>query len=378
MYWFVFLLLLVFSIVEIKNKSISVIAFRFSYMLLTLMILLRKGQGTDYYNYRDIFNGIDIITRNSILPLFLEKDFGYAFLNYIAIKCGISYEFFIALCSLLVMLILYRFFDKICHRSVLVLYLFYATFFLIYPFNAIRQGLALAILLGYVYPFLCKGDYLKGFISIIVGSLFHQSFLICLLFLFVYKVRYSTKCLLFIALPFIFNLLLGINVVQYIPIPFIIERIISYSENEISSPFLSIIVRIIALIPIFLIPRDIYDKDDELRGVRNLMFCGFIVYSLFSFSDLVSSRLAAYFRVFEGLFLFRIIFYTKLKTINYQLAAYYITISAVLFTKDIAGFIDQGSYVHCNVLTYPYLNIFDDDNTILYYRQNLGFSDRIE
>ena len=305
-----------------------------------------------------------VYTEQSVFPIFLMNDPGFLFLNYLAQQCGISYEWFSAICSLAIMLLLYSFFNNICRKSMIPLFFYYATFYLIYSYSAMRQGFALAILLGLVYPLLRDGKTFKCIALILLVSLIHQSFLICILFLFVYKINASKRTLMFLLIPFALNLLLNSNIILSIPLPGLMERMEAYTDGRgVSSSIMAILVRFVVLLPVFLIPNRVYVNDENLKGVRNILVCGFMVYSLFSFDDIISSRLADYFRVFEGLFLGMLIYNISLKQIGKQLFVYFTIISTILFVKDINSFMDQGEYENCNVITYPFLTIFDDDNT---------------
>ena len=270
------------------------------------------------------------------------------------------------------MLLLYPFFSKVCRKSMIPLFFYYATFYLIYSYSALRQGLALAILLGFIYPLLKDGKRIKCVVMILGTSLLHQSFLVCLLFLLVYGISVNKRTLFILLIPFILNLLFSINIMGFIPIPGLLDRMDNYVEEGSSSSMMAILVRLIVLIPLFLVPNKVYEQDENIMGVRNILVCGFMVYSLFSFNDLISSRLAVYFRVFEGLFLCMLLYRANLKKIPKQLFTYFTCISMILFVKDINSFIEQGEYENCNVLTYPCLTVFDDDGTVMYYRKNLG------
>lgn len=378
MYWFILIIILFLTYLEVKNRRINKSAFNLIYLLLIILVVLRNGQGSDYYNYKELYKEIAFATEKSILPLFLIKDPGFAFLNYIFIQSGASYEFFSAFVSFLIMAILFKYFAKVCHKSMIPVFFFYSTYYLIYPFSALRQGLAMAVLLSIVFPLLRGNKRIKCAIVIVITSLFHQSFLICLLLLVVYRITIRTRILLFLSLPFIFNLILGINVMELIPISTVVERTQYYLEGGATNSMLAIIVRVIVLIPLFLISDQLYSRNSEIIGIRNILFCGFVIYSIFSFSDLISSRLTVYFRAFEGLFVLYLLYNTNLKKISHQILSYYVVISLVLFAKNIDGFIVQGEYENCNIFTYPYFSVFDDENTIMYYRKNLGFADSLE
>lgn len=164
-----------------------------------------------------------------------------------------------------------------------------------------------------------------------------------------------------------------------LPLPDMIStRAEEYTETSSASKYLAMAVRLLVVMPTFLISDKKYRENTELNGVRNIIFMGFVVFSLFSFSDLIASRMSIYFRMFEGLFIFLLLFTSGLRRLHMQIGVYYFLIASVLFTKDIGAFISQGEYRNCNVITYPYLTIFDDNETIMYYRHNLSSADRIE
>ena len=61
MYWLVLILIFILCYLEVRNKKINEKSFYIAYTLLVLMLVLRKGQGTDYYNY----NEVSLLSRKS-------------------------------------------------------------------------------------------------------------------------------------------------------------------------------------------------------------------------------------------------------------------------------------------------------------------------
>lgn len=380
MYWLVFLIIAVCALFEIRNRRISRTGFIIIYATLTLMTVLRQGQGSDYYNYMSIYKEVDYITSNSsALALVAMKDPLYAGLNYIAIQCGVSYKLFSAIISFIIMMLMYRFYSKTCSKSAVSLFLLYATFYLIYPFSGVRQGLAMAIVLGVLYPLLRNRQWVKYYLVLLVALLIHQSAIICAVLPFIYRIKLQNSILVLIVGLCSVIMVLGVNWLTMLPLPSTIMNRAEYYIEESSSPqLLAMLVRIAAILPIFLVSQKKYSTNPELRGVRNILCVGFIIYSLFSFSDLIASRMAIYFRIFESLFVYQLLYHAKLKKLHMQIGIYYFLIASVLFTKDIGAQIDQGDYKNCNIITYPYLTVFDSEATIMTYRHNLGYSNEID
>ncbi|MCH5225016.1 MAG: EpsG family protein [Muribaculaceae bacterium] len=368
MYWLVLLILLIFLSIEIKYKHIFNFSFYFAYILISLLLILRKGQGTDFYNYKELFDGISQAPNFLYAFIVGHGEIGFIFFNYIFIKLGLSFEAFMMCFSLVTMICYFPFFKKQCNKSIIPLFIFFSTFFLIYAFSAIRQGLAMAIVLSYLFP-LAKEKYsLKFFVVLLIAVMFHTSAIICIFLPFVYKIRYSKTIIGILIVVFAGVSVLRINFLNYLPFINLFYK----GETAGSNSIFALFIRIIALLPIFLVNKSAYLKNDELNGVKNILVMGFIIYALLSFNDLVSSRINVYYRMFEGIFVYLLIYKSNLKIIPKQIAVYYASICIVLFYFNIIGFLDQGKYKNCNVWTYPYLSVFDSDKEIRYFRSDFG------
>lgn len=367
LYWGIFIFLFLLMIREIINKKIYISSFYISYIILTLLLILRKGQGTDYYNYESIYEGVK--NANSIIEaIFITHgEIGFLASNYISIKLGFTFELFMMAFSFVTMIIYLPFFKNQCNKSIIPLFIFYSTFFLIYAFSAIRQGLAIAIILSYCYPAILKHNFKRFLLFLIIASIFHTATIICILMPFIYKIRIQ-KPILFIL--FIFFSIIGLLRFDLLSlVPFVK---LAYQSESNSNSILALIIRIIALFPIFLISQSRYKKDTELNGLKNLLFAGFAIYCVFSFNDNVSSRLNVFYRVYEGIFIYYLINRTNLKIISKQIAVYYTIISFVIMGSNIRGFIEQGKYRNCNIFTYPYFTLFDSSTYMKEYRTNFG------
>ena len=379
MYWIVFIFIAGCALFEIRNKRVNKSAFYTIFTILVLMTVLRQGQGTDYYNYMEIYKEVGVIAERTPLALLIMKDPLFSLINYAFIQLGVDYKLFSAIFSFVIMMLLYRFYKTTCHRSAVALFMLYATFYLVYPFSGIRQGLTMAIVLGILYPLLKERRYWKYYTILFITSFIHQSVLICALFPLVYRMRVRSSTLIFIGAICTVVMVLGINWIELLPLPDMISgRAEEYTEVSSSTKYLAMMVRMLVVFPTFLVSDKKYRENPELNGIRNIIFMGFVVFAMLSFSDLIASRMSIYFRMFEGLFIFLLLFHSGLKRLNMQIGVYYFFIACILFTKDIGAFISQGEYRNCNIITYPYLTVFDDNQTIMYYRHNLSSADRIE
>lgn len=372
-YWLIFLILIFYSIKEYSVKKVSIEAFYILYFIIGILLCLRQGQGTDYYNYYQIYKEIEYFSNQSFLLVVARPDPLYSMLNWVFIKIGLPYQLFVAFFSFTTMVIQWRFFRWICRGSCISLMVFYATIALPYDFNAMRQGLTLALVLGILFPLLLKRRFIKFYILCVLISLIHVSALICMLMPLIYKINLNKHTMAIIIVLCIAFVLSGAKLISHLPLPPIFLNRISYYTSSSSTQILAIINRVLLLIPLFLVPDSAYRKDKQLTLLKNIIFLGFIVYTLFSFQDFIASRENVYFRVFEGYFLSYITLHRILKRNAAKIFAYYCIICCMLFTKEIASSMEQGRYENCNVFTYPYFSIFDDNKEIGFYRKDFGF-----
>lgn len=371
MYYIIYFIILIGALKEAISHKRNKQLFNFSYAILFLMAVLRYGQGQDYFNYEGIYHQVSVYAKNSILGIFLIRDIGYAFLNYLAISLNLSYEFFMSITTGFTMYMFYSFLKRSCNYSMVSLLIFYSVIFMIYPLSITRQGLCMSFFLCYMYPLLQEQHHKKYYLLTLLISTIHASSLIYLLFPSIYKLKVSNKTLLIIFIISIIFLFFSMNLMSYIPISFIQHRMRTYLSEASGNLILAKIVRLLLVLPLLMLTPKLF-KDTYLNKNRLLFFFGFFIYSLISFSELASSRIWGYFLGIECIILAKLSL-SKVKSKNKVLAVYfYILLSVVLWIKDINAVIQQGKYTNCTTLTYPYVSIIEGDKTIDYYRKDRG------
>lgn len=337
------------------------------------MATLRKGQGSDYYNYLDVYNAAIETGDVSFYLLFLKPDVLFYIICYILGSNGLEFMWFSAIMSLITMLLMLPFFTKICKNSSIALLIFYAYFFNSYFCSIMREGLGLSLIMGLGFPLLQRNKTLIFEIIVGIASLIHASALICLFFPLVFNLKISNKVFIILVCCLTIYSFISEIIIPYFP-SFIKNRMMPYMEDK---PFLvSFISRLSLLVPIFILKNKVYMTNGLLREYRNLTIFGYLIYCLLSFGFIIASRTAVYYLIFICALMPGIIFHSRKKANQKLCLLYSGIICTILFAKDINGYISQGNYRNCNFLTYPYLSVFDDNETINYYRQHLGFSDK--
>lgn len=370
MYFTIFLFLLLGSLYSIITRKNSSRLFLVFYALLTFMIIFRYGQGTDYFGYMSIYNEMESLVMPKGEFISYHSDMGFSFLMYLFIYVGASYDTFVIFFAGLTMVILFRFFSKYCNYSVLGLFVFYCCFFLIYPFSGMRQGLSMAIGLSFLYGYAIRKQYILFSIFLIIAYSIHASALILVVLPFVLHLKISKKIGLAIVFLFTLLILFRIDIIFILSKLPMFERLTYYIETEHSSnKYFAVILRLVCVLPVFFISDNIYKQNKYLSGVKNIMICSYAIYGLLSSGELIASRLSVYLRMFEVLFIVLLLHEKKLILLNKQLALVLVSIYSIVYIHNVNNLINQGEYAHCNVITYPYISVFDGSSELIKYRK---------
>lgn len=189
MYLMIGFILTILSIGEMANKvpykKKGVILLT---ICLTLFLALRYGQGTDYYGYYLQYRWVEG-TASLLVNSLHHGELGWYMLLVIFNRLGFSYELFIALLSVTMMLLIYRTIKRYSPYGIISLLIFYPTFFLTYCFSAIRQGLVMCLFIGFGLEFLLNRKYLKYYILVFILCFFHKSAIVLAILPIVLKFR---------------------------------------------------------------------------------------------------------------------------------------------------------------------------------------------
>lgn len=178
-YSFVLLFLLFGLFVEMYTHRPQRQLFAIAYGLMTAMATFRYGQFGDYFAYEMIYK----------FPQWFTRDLGYFLLASACSRCGVSYEVFAASVSFGIMLLCYRFFAIDCKRSFIALIVFFGYSFLWTAMGAIRQGIALGLILMVFVP-MARGHVLRFYAFTAVACLFHLSAIIAFTFPLIVKLKF--------------------------------------------------------------------------------------------------------------------------------------------------------------------------------------------
>lgn len=344
MYYLVLVILVSFSGIEIFTGKRSFLWFNISYFLMTFMATFRYGQMDDYFNYYINYEHPD-------LYMIVDPLFGLLILAFKSISIG--YPVFIALLSLVCMLLSYRFFRDECECSCLSLLLFYGFTFLNCPMSAIRQAICLALLM-HIFPLLRQHKYKSYYVWVLIGSFIHLSFAVVLILPMLLKLRiYNEAYVVYLVAGLAALAFVGISIVQFIPM----DRIAFYEGGEGASILFRMALRILIIIPVLM-----FYPEEETNGYYAKAICiiGFALYCLLSFNDLVAGRLEYYFRTFICLFAAYLLSNNTKTSRMLSHLSLLAVLHIFLWFKNIDAGIERMSYREdITAFNFPYISVFD-------------------
>ena len=359
MYYILYGIMLILCSMKLSNNKRI---YRMVWLLLTAMLVLRYGQGTDYINYNYHFQAIGrMSTINNVA--YYGLDLGYMLINKLFYMTGLSFQWFIACLSIFMMVSLDRYISKHSNKPVLSLLLFYPTYFLTYYSSAIAQGIVLALFLGYMLDLLLQKRIVPYVILCLVASTIHLSGLVLFLGLLIHVNHEKTyKYML------IFSFALSLAGIA-------LGSRISYVQGYYGAPrLISILEKVIWLICLIYLSRRI-EVDQENQNILKLYYTGFIIAIVFVMFPTVSSRICVYYKALEvGLFASLLYKYQgedvagKAKVIfRYAgVSLIIIALTTSMFYKNINQYLANGRYYDTSFFAYKYISLFERDKLYQY------------
>lgn len=372
----IFLGLLYLSYYEFRGKKIKYLSLEVLFILVTLLTVIRYGQGTDYFAYMSIYDKTPSLTSvSNFTELFKansEFEFGYVFLMSIFKTLGLNFTIFCGVAGVVTMLLIYRFIKQNSKLPITSFAIFYVFYYLVYVLSGIRQGLAIAIFVGIGIDLYKRKKYKEFALLILLTATIHVSVLITFVIVIIDKLGDNYK--FYVALGLLAILIIYFNfdvtLINLLP-EFLSEKLSMYLTDGRAS-MMSFVNRftVLALV-LFYSFRERKDKDIVL--LKKLYIFSFVLYVLTMKSMTISTRVTLYFKVFEVVLIPNVVMNLlkndeKFKALQLYVAA--MLIVSALLIKTLNAFLDEGYYKdHVNVINYPYVTVFNKDR-IWYYKEH--------
>lgn len=350
----------------------------FCWILMTAILCLRFGQGTDYVTYHAIYEMIPVaidLSQGYICGLYPE--IGWRLLCAFFKLLHAPFWVFTAVLGLAEMLLLHRFLKKYVPMKTAGLFLSYPVLFLVYMVSGLRQGLAMCLFLGLALPYYMEKKWIKYIISVFLLMSFHKVGFVWLLLVVVYYLPWQS-CLFGVGLSIIVGMLLQIEAVAY----FILEVVPIYQyhlgqfllSGEIS--IFAIGERLISFLVLFVLyyyyqKKGSLDKQTEL--FMKAYSCGVFFYMIFMANSYYASRYAIGFKILEAVL--AVFFVRKEEKIAKLAALFFFCLTLLMGVKNLNAMVFEGGYSNAGVKlwNYPYVSIFQPEKINQYFNYEKRF-----
>jgi hypothetical protein len=318
-YLFTFLLVFLAGLYDLKKPSFNI----HSLLLIVIFISiigLRYDVGTDYFAYYDFFGRV----RESYLDVNFEP--GFSFLIYQLIYFGFSAESIMLIIAFASMFFTYLGVKSNSKAIAISLMIYFCLYLIPMNFNAIGQGLSIALFL-FSLKYILSGDFFKVLIISLVAFSLHSSGIFILLAYAVSRLSLKQEHCIAILSGSLFLVLVNNQISSYIinsPINFIANKVSSYSnlfEGDVS--FASYLIRLFIFLPFILYYKRLSIDD---RKIFSIYLLSLLLYGLLFFNGLLATRVNLFFKVLDVILLANFIMLLKYglsRFIGYCLVAFY-------------------------------------------------------
>lgn len=265
-------------------------------LLLSTAAGLRAGVGKDYYNYLDTFRNPDILTRMT----YLEP--GFRFLVLLFKTLGFPEHGLFFLFALISLSLISTGIAKTSKYPEVSMLIYYCIFYIDYNFNAIRQGIVMGVFIWLISD-IVRGNMPKVLVWSMISATIHSSGLFIMMAYFVSRIRLHPANLAWVTasstvLIFFKDYLLKL---MYLIGPTALQmeltKFMTRYGTSISTQ--GILQRLLLVILFLVFYRPASANDCRFERVLPMYLCGFVLYSLFSFEELLATRINMFFRVLE-------------------------------------------------------------------------------
>lgn len=358
MYISAYVALLLATIITKNKIKTNEKVYKFLMIFLWLMLAFRYGQGQDYFSYQYLYNVASYGYETYLLAIG-KNEIGFVALCNLFKK---SYIFFVFVVSTYEMIMLNRFIKRYSVDYTFTLLLFFPTLYLTYYFSAIRQGLVIALFIGIMLEKLEKREIKQYIFLCILASSIHAMALILLILPVIVKIP-EEKILLIVGVCIVFGIFtytgIGKSILTQIPIVGI--RLQPHMAQQSISIF-ALLERVIMYICIIMLYSRCKNriKDRNIIEWIKIYTMGMGIYFAMLSFPLIASRIGIVFKLLEVIIIpYLIQFKTRYRKLIY---AFVVTVTAVMFMKNISSYIEQGNYNdNVNVFTYPYISVFNQE-----------------
>lgn len=343
--------------------------FKACWLVMTLVLCFRFGQGQDYFSYMFLYNTVDAGGSFWVNQLG-HGELGWYMLNLVFVKMGLSFEHLIGFISLVMMVCVYIAISRYSPYKILSLLIFYPEYYMTYCCSGIRQGLAICLFLVILVPLLVKGKYMWYYLGTVILMTIHIASIILLLVPLFLRLGLK-KSWIYVIISVVFSVIIVLGG--------IVGSLLKIAGGSIeyvrgSGSIAGILYRIVMFAVVYILYAKSKRKKTDV--FMDIYYCSVLIFMCLVPFALLSQRLSTTLKSVEIFLIPQLLYYRfadykmhKFKDNPMYLAIVVIAVANVMLLKNINGYIEIGHYYsHVNVTNYPYITVFDKDK-ILQYRE---------
>lgn len=365
LYHFVFFALLAAAVWETWRKETPRWLFCGLFGLLTAMLCLRYGQGSDYFSYGHIYYELPTDLFAAFGAQEIHGEWGWKTLCVLGRWLRMPYPAFVLVLSLAMMALFWRFLTRFCEKPLLALLLGWHTLYLTYFFGILRQGLAIALFLGLLLEWLEKRRYLWYVPGCLLCASFHSSALVLLALPLLREVRWKEKYLLLLcAAAWAGGLLLATGMLHGLLERLLPQAVTNYLAVEPVS--LGAMGERVLTFGVILLAWYWTDREEPRnRLLFGITAGGFAVYGALLWMPLVASRTGFLLKVAEIALLGNLMPQKGWK--RWALLGFCVALSGGMYLKNLGSYLRHAQYFDwVTVWNYPYVPLFHREDILNY------------
>ena len=316
---YIFLLLIIFIVNLFGTRKIGKIDVLF-FLILSLVSGFRYGVGTDFFNYANYFDLIN-------LGVTVNVELGFILLSKLVLFFEFNSQALFLLLSSMTMIFFYKglvYYTKEDYSFKPVLYIIFVFYTFIPSLNVILQLFATSIIF-YASKYIVEKRFFRFCIWVLFASLFHSSSYIFIILYFIVSKRYKISTLLSILMASIvmsyFNIytLILEFILIYLPFLDIAGYISSYLISDYNSREINFgtvnYINTLVLVLFILLKNKLFNNDKT--NISFNLFYLFIISSIIQLDAPIFSRLTYYFSIYMAISVsrFGVLFDNKTKVI---------------------------------------------------------------
>ena len=366
--WLVLYLLTLKQSVGKETRTAEKIEFWFCFLILTGILVFRYGQGSDYFGYR--YNYYKISDVAITFPNYdVHGETGYQLVCNIFRILHIPFEGLIAFISILQMGFLLVFLKRYKVAYPFALLLIYPTLYLTYLASGMRQGLAIAVFLGVLFPLLENRRYFAYIVGTLLCMTFHTVSAVFLVLLIPMKIRKVSTLQILTVLAWLAGCILSTQEGQSLIMALGISKLNYYLGNGASISLAAVAERLLftGIITWLYLKLCKNGKcSDRFRFAYSCYLMAMALYGGLLWNELVASRTASMLRFIEVYLLICGVLQMR-RGSRYLVVIILVVFETFMTVKNIQAAIDQGAYVQeVTVATYPYVSVFNSQDIYKY------------